>query len=169
MRRLRRLAQKRALRWSEGICVLEGPDLVLAALASPTKFEAIYFAADASTSRDFDSINDLARQRGVSVSLLAPGVIEKVADAATPQPVLATVGQPVVDLATLSGDGVVLVLHDLRDPGNAGTLVRSADAAGCSGVVFTGLSVDPTNPKPFERRLGQSFIYRLPLPHWRRP
>jgi TrmH family RNA methyltransferase len=161
VRRLRRLTQKRSLRWSEGVCVLEGPDLVLAALASPTTFEAIYLAEDAPTSGDFETVKDLARQRGVAIFSLASGVMEKVADAATPQPVLATVSQPVVDLASMTGDGVVLVLHDLRDPGNAGTLVRSADAAGCTGVVFTGLSVDPTNPKTLRATAGS--IFHLPV------
>ena len=58
--------------------------------------------------------------------------------------------------------GLVLVLHDVRDPGNAGTLVRSADAAGANGVVFTGQSVDPSIPRRCERPRARSFTCRSP-------
>ena len=47
--------------------------------------------------------------------------------------------------------GLVLVLHDVRDPGNAGTIIRSADAAGVTAVVFTGQSVDPVQPQDASR------------------
>ena len=55
----------------------------------------------------------------------------------------------------------MLVLHDVRDPGNAGTLIRSADAAGASGVVFTGHSVDPFNPKTLRATAGS--IFHVPV------
>src|SRR6202020_334258 len=51
--------------------------------------------------------------------------------------------------------------HDVRDPGNAGTLVRSADAAGATAVVFTGHSVDPFNPKTLRATAGS--IFHVPV------
>ena len=92
---------------------------------------------------------------------LAEGVIEKVADAQTPQPVLAAVRFEQRDVASISKAGLVLVLHDLRDPGNVGTIIRSADAAGATAVIVTGQSVDPFNPKTLRASAGS--IFHLPV------
>jgi RNA methyltransferase, TrmH family len=161
VRRLRRLVQKRSLRWSEGVCVLEGPDLVLSALASRAEFEAIYLDQGYVDSEEARRIAELARASSARVFQLAPGVLERVADATTPQPVLASIRMPVSSLDAIDIEGLVLVLHDVRDPGNAGTLVRSADAAGVMGVVFTGHSVDPFNPKTLRATAGS--IFRVPV------
>jgi TrmH family RNA methyltransferase len=157
VRRLRRLIQKRSLRWSEGVCVLEGRDLILAALDSAVEFEAIF--VDAGQAHDGETAQVVARAAASSVRVfaLAPGVLEKVADAQTPQPVLAAVRLPVTELAEVPADGLVLVLHDVRDPGNAGTIIRSADASGARAVVFTGQSVDPFNPKTLRATAGSVF------------
>lgn len=161
MRRLRRLVQKRSLRWSEGVCVLEGPDLVASALAAGIEFEGIY-VDQAHLSRDgTNELYEIADRHGVPVFSLAPGVLEKVADAATPQPVLAAVKLSVMEVDAIAAKGLVLVLHDVRDPGNAGTLIRSADAAGATAVVFTGHSVDPFNPKTLRATAGS--IFHLPV------
>jgi TrmH family RNA methyltransferase len=160
VRRLRRLVQKRSLRWSEGVCVLEGPDLVASALAAGVEFEAIYID-QAHVHHGSSELYEIAARHGVRVYSLAPGVLEKIADAATPQPVLAAVRLPVVEVDAIAAEGLVLVLHDVRDPGNAGTLIRSADAAGATAVVFTGHSVDPFNPKTLRATAGS--IFHLPV------
>jgi TrmH family RNA methyltransferase len=157
VRRLRRLLQKRTLRWSEGVCVIEGPDLVRSALAASVEFEAIYVDAEGAQG---DAVRDVLRDastHGVRVFSLAAGVLDRVADATTPQPILAAVRLPVRPLLAIPVEALVLVLHDVRDPGNAGTLIRSADAAGASGVVFTGTSVDPCNPKTLRATAGSIF------------
>jgi RNA methyltransferase, TrmH family len=141
--------------------VLEGPDLVAAALESPVEFEAIYVDGDQVESHTVAAVTARAAQRGVRVFALAPGVLARVADAATPQPVLAAVRLPLVELEGIPCEGLILVLHDVRDPGNAGTLIRSAEATGCSGVVFTGHAVDPVNPKTLRASAGA--IFRVPV------
>jgi TrmH family RNA methyltransferase len=161
VRRLRRLIQKRSLRWSEGVCVLEGPDLVGAALAAGVEFEAIYVDEDSAVDRALMELASRAHDLGVRVFSLGPGVLERVADAQTPQPVLAAIRFHVTAIDSLLTDGLVLVLHDVRDPGNAGTIIRSADAAGVSAVVFTGQSVDPFNPKTLRATAGS--IFHLPI------
>jgi len=161
VRRLRRLVQKRSLRWSEAVCVLEGPDLVSAALESGAEFEAIYVDVDQARSRDLADVLSRATGAGVRVFTLAPGVLERIAQATSPQPLLAAVRFAAANLASLAGDGLTLVLHDVGDPGNAGTIVRSADAAGASAVVFTGRSVDPYNPKTLRATAGS--IFHLPV------
>ncbi|MFY9783198.1 MAG: RNA methyltransferase [Acidimicrobiales bacterium] len=153
--------QKRSLRWTEGVCVLEGPELVRAALEASVEFEAIYLDAESASTDALRGIVAEAATHGVRVFSLAPGVLERVADAATPQPVVAAVRLPLSGLEEIPAEGLVLVLHDVRDPGNAGTLIRSADAAGASGIVFTGSSVDPFNPKTLRATVGS--IFQVPV------
>lgn len=148
------------MRWREGACVLEGPDLVETALEANRDLEALYVDVAVAGEADVAALVARAAARGVRAFTLAPGVLTRVADAVTPQGVLATARLPVADLGAIV-PGTVLVLHDLRDPGNAGTLIRSADAAGAAGVVFTGQSVDPTNPKTLRASAGS--IFHLPV------
>jgi TrmH family RNA methyltransferase len=130
---------------------------VNAALESGTEFEAVYVDASAAQSPSLADLANRAQQRGVRVFALADGVIEKIADAQTPQPVLAAVRFEVHAVATIAKTGLILVLHDLKDPGNVGTIIRSADAAGVSAVVLTGQSVDPYNPKTLRASAGSMF------------
>jgi len=95
----------------------------------------------------------MARSMGVPVFELAPGVFERIADTVTPQPVMAVVPMTLTPLPDVS-PGLVVVLADVRDPGNAGTLIRTAEAAGASGVVLAGDAVDPFNPKTVRSSAG---------------
>lgn len=90
---------------------------------------------------------------------LAPNVIERVATTEAPQPVLAVVRQRIAVLPT--GADFVMVAHQLADPGNAGTIIRSAEAAGAQAVVFTPGSVDPFNPKVVRATAGS--LFRVPV------
>ncbi len=161
MRRLRRLVQKRSVRWSEGVAVLEGPDLLDAALASDQDVEAIFLDGATEPDERVASMMTTARSKGVPVFTLAPGVLARVADAKTPQPVLATYHFRPLDLDALRADGVVIVLDEVRDPGNAGTVIRSAEAAGAAAVVFSGSTVDPYNPKTLRATAGA--IFHVPV------
>jgi TrmH family RNA methyltransferase len=161
VRRLRRLVQKRALRWSEGVCVLEGPDLVSAALDAAVEFEALFVDARHVDDVEIATLSVRASAQGVRIFALESGVLERVADTQTPQPVIAVVRFVVSDVRQLSVDGLILVLHEMRDPGNAGTVIRSADAAGVRAVIFTGQSVDPFNPKTLRATAGA--IFRIPI------
>ena len=141
--------------------MLEGPDLVRAALDASIEFEAIYVDANEMASVEVGELRSRADASGVRVFSLAPGVLERIADATTPQPVLGAIRLPLTRVENIACAGLVLVLHDVRDPGNAGTLIRSADAAGATGVVFTGQSVDPFNPKTLRATAGS--IFHVPV------
>lgn len=153
--------QKRSLRWSEGVCVLEGTDLVTSALDSGIEFEGLFVDARAIGDERYDALVERATGLGIRCDRLAPGVIERVADSQSPQPVMAAVRFVPAGLDALDGDGLVLVLHDVRDPGNAGTAIRSADAFGARAVVLTGRGVDPYNPKTLRATTGS--IFHLPV------
>jgi RNA methyltransferase, TrmH family len=93
----------------------------------------------------------------VSVRVLQPGVLERVADTVTPQPVLAICRSVDVPLADVLDATFVVVCVDVQDPGNAGTILRSAEAAGAGAVLFVGTSVDPSNPKAVRASAGSLF------------
>lgn len=74
-------------------------------------------------------------------------VLAAMSDAVTPQGVVAVASIPDVSLAQVVGTGVLVVLVEASDPGNVGTIIRTADAMGAAGVVLTSGSVDPFSPK----------------------
>lgn len=133
----------------------------MAALSASAEFEAIYVDLARMTPGAQEELENRAAAMGVRVFALASGVLERIADATTPQPVLAAVRLPLVDVAAIPAEGLVLVLEGVSDPGNAGTLIRSADASGASGVVFSGSSVDPFNPKTLRASAGS--IFHVPV------
>jgi TrmH family RNA methyltransferase len=134
---------------------------VNAALESGVEFEALY--VDESALHDVTLSPTLRRAQvaGVRVFSLADGVIAKIADAQNPQPLLGSVRMPTTRIDDVEPQGLIVILHDVRDPGNAGTIVRSADAGGAHAVVFTGQSVDPFNPKTLRSTAGS--IFHLPI------
>jgi TrmH family RNA methyltransferase len=141
--------------------VAEGPEVIRAGIDAGVHLDALYVAAGG---RAHDAVRELAdrvHDEGGRVFDLAPGVLEKVADTVTPQPVLAVFAMVDRGIDELSGHGLVVACTDLRDPGNAGTVLRSADAAGAEAVVCTGGTVDPYNPKAVRASAGS--LFHVPL------
>jgi PAS domain-containing protein len=95
------------------------------------------------------------------VRVVADHVLERLADATTPQGVVAVARTVTVPLDEVVGDGLLVVLHEVADPGNAGTIVRTADAVGAAAVVATSGSVDLFAPKTVRAAAGST--YHLPL------
>ncbi len=112
-------------------------------------------------SDDIDPLAVRARQSGVEVHAVSPDVMAKLTSTVTPQGIVGV--SPFLDVASdaLPDVGCIAVLHEVRDPGNAGTVLRSADAAGAGGVVFTTSSVDAYNPKTVRSSAGS--IFHLPI------
>jgi RNA methyltransferase, TrmH family len=120
--------------------------------------EALFVDAQGGGAPDVSTVVAAAGALGTRLFTLAPGVMARVADTVTPQPVLATFPMPESDPAALQHGTLVLVLAGVRDPGNAGTLLRTAEAAGADAVVFCGSSVDPYNPKTVRSSAGSIFL-----------
>jgi TrmH family RNA methyltransferase len=102
-----------------------------------------------------------ARSAGLEVLEVAPSVIRHLTSAVTPQGVVAVARFVDVAVDDFPGTGLVPVLASVRDPGNAGAILRSADAAGAAGVVFTRDSVDVYNPKSVRASAGS--LFHLPV------
>lgn len=107
-----------------------------------------------------------ARDAGVRVQHVVDGALAKVLDLGTPQSVVAVAEQPSHAApqllhAAAAGARPVLALVDVADPGNVGTLVRTAEAAGCGGVVLVGSCADLFNPKTVRATAGS--VFRVPV------
>lgn len=139
--------------------MIDGPTLVVEALTSPIDVVEVYVEADAATDVT-DAVVDAARAAGVVVQTVAPGSLAKATSPVAPQPVaaLATIPTPPTP-AVLRG--LVIVQVGVADPGNAGTIVRVAEAAGASAVVSCADAVDPWNPKCIRASAGS--LFRVPM------
>jgi len=153
--------RKRSLRSSERTLVVEGAELLSVALDAGAPVEAVYVAPEGRSSRATTDVVDRAFARGVRIFDLAPGVVERIADTVTPQPLLAVVGYVPAALEDAREAAAVVVFVDVRDPGNAGTMIRTADAAGIDAAICCDGTVDPTNPKTVRASAGS--LFHLPV------
>lgn len=152
VKRLRRLVGRRSARQAERAFVLEGAKVLSEALHAGASLEAVFVGPGAA-----DPVIDRAASSGVRVYELAPGVMEHVADTVTPQPIMAVGAMVDVPLSDAQGATLVVVCVDVRDPGNAGTVLRSAEAAGAGAVILCDGSVDIYNPKTVRASAGALF------------
>jgi TrmH family RNA methyltransferase len=155
VQRLRRLISRRSAREAERVFVAEGAKLIEEALAANAQIEALYVAPEG---RDLPVVV-AAYERGARIFDLAPGVLERIAATTTPQPVVGVVGFVDISLAELAARAptFVVVCAGVRDPGNLGTVLRSAEAAGAGAVVSCESSVDVYNPKTVRASAGSLF------------
>lgn len=142
----------------------EGLRLVEDLAASPLSVRWAVAASDfAEAPRARMLLHTLARQ-GVPVREVAPRELAALAATETPQGILAVATQPAASLDALAAPGdaaVLLVLDAVQDPGNFGTLVRTAEALGACAVAALPGTVDAWNPKSVRAAMGSSF--RLPI------
>ncbi|HTW08895.1 MAG TPA: RNA methyltransferase [Acidimicrobiales bacterium] len=167
VQRLRRLVSRRSARQEEGRFVIEGANLLEEALLAGVPVEALYVdvAWDRSSARAerLQTLLDRCYAAGTRIFELDEGVLARVAGTVTPQPVLAVVPMPVPSLTDIGarGPSLVVVCADVRDPGNAGTVARSAWAAGADALVCCEGTVDMWNPKAVRSSAGA--VLHLPI------
>ncbi len=137
--------------------VAEGARELVAALETGRRPEAVLCSPQAWDDETSRSVLDAASCAGSRVFELEDGVIERISDTVTPQPLLGIVGFLDVALEDLRGSTLLVVCAEVRDPGNAGTILRTADAAGAGGVVFCDRTVDLYNPKTVRASAGALF------------
>lgn len=156
--RLRELQQPKGRR-EQGRFIFEGPTLLDEARASglvPEEIVATRAAYDASAALQALDAD------GVPVFLVEERLFARLSDVETPTGILAVAPIPATTVeAILARPGAVLLLAGVSDPGNAGTLLRSADAFAAAGVLFGRGGVDPTSPKVVRAAMGSFF--RMPF------
>ncbi|PYY63235.1 MULTISPECIES: RNA methyltransferase [unclassified Curtobacterium] len=163
---------KKDVRAETGLFLLEGPQAVREALEyAPELLRELYVTPTAAARHGLDDAP-------VDTWFVTEQVLDAMADTVTPQGVVAvcqqfptSVKDVFPDRAAAAADpeargasddqaalpGLVAILEEVRDPGNAGTIIRAADAAGADAVVLTGRSVDPYNPKVVRSTTGSLF------------
>lgn len=162
--RAERLSGVRALstakgRRESGRFTFEGATLLDEARRSGTIVDEIYATEEAYAGTPV--VRELEND-GTAVFVVEPRSMAKISDLDTPPGIVAVGPMSPVPVAQIfDGDGLVLVLADINDPGNAGALLRSAEAFGCRGVVAGRLGADPYHPKVVRAAMGA--LFRLPV------
>lgn len=149
---------KRSAREETGLFLVEGPQAVGEALAFHPEALVELFITRSAFDRSTDIVQ-AAVDAGLDVETVSDSVLDAMADTVTPQGVVATCRQLPYSASSLlaSAPPLVAVLDQVRDPGNAGTVIRAADATGAGAVIFTGDSVDAYNPKVVRSTTGSLF------------
>lgn len=151
---------RRLLKSKGDHAALEGPHLVEEALKSGLALERLLMTAEFAERPEG---NALARASRCPVTLVAASVLAGLADADSPQGVLALAHLERLGVSALPRrvNGVYVFAEGLQDPGNLGALARSAEAAGVAGLVLTTGSAHPNHPRALRASAGS--LLRLPL------
>ncbi len=164
VRRVRELRRGREARDRQGVLVTEGLHLAREALTTGAEIElGVATDALAGTAEGARIVQRL-RAAGVPLHFTSPAVHASLQDARSPQPLLLVVRRRDVDAAEVRGDGttapLIVVAHGIQDPGNLGAIVRTAEAAGASGLLVCGRGADLHHPRTVRATMGS--IFRLP-------
>ena len=149
---------KRSARQETGLFLLEGPQAAREALAYRPDTLLEVYATPTALERHQD-VRDAARAAGIDIEFTTEAVLDAMADTVTPQGIVAVARQSPTALRDVfaASPRLIAICEEVRDPGNLGTIIRAADAAGADAVVLTGRTVDPYNPKVVRATTGSLF------------
>lgn len=147
-----RLVADKALRREEGLFVCEGSVMLEEALRSGAGVRRVFFREGL----------ERPLPENVEGYIVPQALLERMSDVKTPQGILFTVEAR--DMTGPISGSHLLCCENLRDPGNMGTIMRTAEALGMDGVVLVGDCVDPLAPKTVRSSMGS--VFRLPV--WRK-
>ncbi|MGN0243661.1 MAG: TrmH family RNA methyltransferase [Lachnospiraceae bacterium] len=160
IKNIRKLIKSRKERNAQGVFVVEGIRMFLE--VPKDMLVSVYVTEEFAR----EHATELA---GLGYDVVAPHVFESISDTKTPQGVLAVVKQPYYELKTILDDNhnapnqkpCLLVLENVQDPGNLGTILRTAEGAGVTGIIMSENTVDIFNPKVIRSTMGA--IFRVPF------
>jgi TrmH family RNA methyltransferase len=162
--RLVRSLRHRKSRDAEGLFLAEGVRAVEDLLASALSVQLAVAASSLGDTPRGRALLQAVAAHGVSLRETDERTLAALADTETPQGIVAVAEVPSAGLDAIATEGepaVVLVLDAVQDPGNLGTLARTAEALGAAGLVLLPGTVDPWNPKSVRAAMGSTF--RLPV------
>lgn len=164
VKELARLMKKSRAREEAGVFLVEGPRMTGELVADETwksHTEKVYLS-DSRAKRYMEEIPGL---RGCRTEILSDTVFSYVSDTKTPQGILAVVRRREYGMQDILGNdpgtALVAVLDNLQDPGNMGTIFRTAEAAGATGILMSSDCVDIYNPKVVRSTMGA--LLRMPF------
>src|SRR5436190_1242510 len=155
--------QRRKARGRRGLALIEGVRLVEEALGAGVAFQGALVAPDlARTERGTVLVAEL-QGHGVAVEEVGARIFAELADTETPQGIIAVIEPRRWSAGdfTPSPGAVALVIDGLQDPGNVGTLIRTAHALGPAGTVVLRGTADPTSPKALRAAMGATFRHTV--------
>lgn len=150
---LRQLQSQASARREAGVFIAEGVRLLEEALAAGWQIQEALYTLE--LSERGQALLPILAQRGVDTTPASPHVLKAASDTQTPQGILAVVARRSLPLP--EHPDFLLILDSLRDPGNLGTILRTAAAAGVQAVILTPGSVDPFSPKVVRAGMGAHF------------
>ncbi|MBI3960972.1 MAG: RNA methyltransferase [Chloroflexi bacterium] len=153
--KLARKLQRRRAREQSGLCLLEGLRLVKDALAAGATFDSAFVARRLAEQAEQNPLLSALEKADVPLLVVDEGLLADISDTVTPQGIIALAHLPAP--AIPHNPWLVLVLDGVGDPGNAGTLLRSAAAAGAELVIFGPETVDAFSPKVLRAGMGAHF------------
>jgi len=150
-------------RKASGQFVAEGLKLVGEAIEAGWTARTLVYAADVANQPLVQRLSTTVHARGGSVLTVSEAILAKISRRDNPQTVLGVFEQKLTPAGSIgpSGDQVWVALEGIRDPGNLGTIVRTADAVGAAGVILIGDTVDPFSMEAVRATMGS--IFAVPL------
>jgi RNA methyltransferase, TrmH family len=150
-------------RKESGLFLAEGLKLVADAVEAGWTIRTLVHASAVANQPLVQTLSATARAKGGSVIAVSAAVLEKISRRDNPQTVLGVFEQRLtaVDGIRPAKDDVWIALEAVRDPGNLGTIVRTADAVGARGVILVGNTVDPFSAEAVRATMGS--IFAVPL------
>ena len=158
-----RALEMRKVRKETGLFVAEGTSLLVTARDHGFVPETLVYQTGTATSGIARGLVRHALDAGSEVLEVSEAVLAKLASKDNPQTLLGVFRQGFIEPPAPAkvGEGTWLALEEIRDPGNLGTIVRTADAAGCAGVILVGTTCDPYAIEAIRATMGS--IFAVPL------
>jgi TrmH family RNA methyltransferase len=154
--------EEKALYFIEGTRFVE--EAVKEYLKGTAEIKYIVVSDSFAASADAAALTGPCEKRGLRVYNIPDTLFESISDTMNPQGILAVLGLHKMHLEYPEAlGGLVVILDGIRDPGNMGTIIRTADAAGCAAVIIPEGCVDLFNPKVLRSTMGS--VYHLPILH----
>jgi TrmH family RNA methyltransferase len=143
-----------------GLFLAEGARLAREAADLGIWPQTMLYAADALLRPQVRELVGEAERKGVRLIETSEGVLGQISKRDNPQTVIGAYKQALAPLSALDGD-VIVALEGIRDPGNLGTILRTADSVGAGGVVLLGESCDPFSVEAVRASMGSIFAMKL--------
>jgi len=159
LKQLRALKQKKG-RVSQGKFIIEGARICQEALQADATLELVLYTQDGFRTSEIKQVVTEIQRRGIPNLRVTSAVLKSLSDTITPQGLLAVVQQWLSSIS-LDRAKVLLLLDRVRDPGNVGSIIRTADAVGADGAILTRETADPFSPKVLRSTMGS--IFHLPI------
>lgn len=160
IKRIVQLRKKKKARDAEGVFLVEGIRMFR---EIPEKLLQEIYISESCEGKEGKEIRRRASACGIRPELVSDGVFAYLSDTQTPQGILCVVGQLSYSLEEVADAPCphMLVLDRLQDPGNVGTILRTAEGAGVTGILLDGECADIYNPKTIRSTMGS--IFRMPF------